>query len=108
LPELAHWDEPQYYPLGASGLGIPSHGQFAVGCEGVRRLRGQHALSPIDRIPYGIPVSGLAWVVSLVRAMHFDYSFTNLDSQRLLLGHPARTTASVRTAPSRPIAPARG
>lgn len=75
---------------------------FVVGCEGVRRLRGQHALSPIDRIPYVIPVTGLAWVVSLAHAMHFCYSFTKLDSQRDLLDRPARTTASVRTAPSRP------
>lgn len=43
--------------------------QFAVGCKGVRRLRGQHALSPIDRIPYVIPVTGLAWVASLAPAM---------------------------------------
>lgn len=35
--------------------------QFAMGCEGVRRLRGQHALSPIGRIPYVTPVTGLAW-----------------------------------------------
>lgn len=52
--------------------------QFVVGCEGVRRLRGQHALSPIDRIPYVIPMSGLAWVVSLAHAMHLAIHLQNL------------------------------
>ena len=71
--------------------------QFAVGCKGVRRLRGQHALSPIDRIPYVIPVTGLAWVASLAPIMHFDYLFAKLDSLIDPLGRPRRTTASVRT-----------
>ncbi len=79
--------------------------QFAVGCEGVRRLRGQHALSPIDRIPYVIPVTGLAWVASLAPAMQPNYRFTNVDSLRYLLGRPARTTASVRTVPPAPSRP---
>ncbi|VWD35539.1 hypothetical protein BCO18430_06357 [Burkholderia contaminans] len=79
--------------------------QFAVGCEGVRRLRGQHALSPIDRIPYVIPVTGLAWVASLASAMQVDYLFDIIDSLMDLLGRPTRTTASVRTVPPAPGMP---
>ena len=82
--------------------------QFAVGCEGVRRLRGQHALSPINRIPYGIPVTGLAWVASLAPAMRHNYRFTKVDSLIYLLGRPARTTASVRTVPPAPSRSPRG
>ncbi len=79
--------------------------QFAVGCDGVRRLRGQHALSPIHRIPYVIPVTGLAWVASLAPAMRFCYQLTRLDSLKDPLGRPARTTASVRTVPPAPSRP---
>lgn len=79
--------------------------QFAVGCEGVRRLRGQHALSSSDRIPDVIPVTGLAWVASLAPSIHISYLLAMFNSLMNLLGRPARTTASVRTVPPAPSRP---